>query len=135
MFLFMSGVALQSASAQDFPVPGAQLTVPGRVPPHGTAQWTVTLNVSQVGMRKFGVYPLAAQLSSAGVVVDAARTFLPFWPGKHAARTVKPLTIGWVWPLIDTPQRGTCPALLSNELAASVASDGRLNSLLAAGQS
>jgi hypothetical protein len=48
---------------------------------------------------------------------------------------VKPLTIGWVWPLIDTPQRGTCPALLGNELAASVASDGRLNSLLAAGRS
>ena len=43
-----------------------------------------------------GVYPLAAQLSSAGVVQDVARTFLPFWPGKRAARTVKPLTVGWV---------------------------------------
>ena len=48
---------------------------------------------------------------------------------------MKPLTIGWVWPLIDTPQRGACPALLSNELAASVAPGGRLNSLLAAGAS
>src|SRR5207248_4853138 len=84
--------------------------------------------------RTFGVYPLAAQLSSAGTVVDAARTFLPFWPGKHAARTVKPLTIGWVWPLIDTPRRGACPALTSNELAGSVAPDGRLNALLEAGQ-
>ena len=95
----------------------------------------MTFDVTQAQLLTFGVYPLAAQLSSAGAVLDVARTVLPFWPGKQAARTVKPLTIGWVWPLIDTPQRGACPALLSNELAASVAPDGRLNSLLAAGQS
>jgi hypothetical protein len=115
--------------------PGAQVPLAGRVPPHGTAQWSLTLNVAQVGMHTFGVYPLAAQLSSTGAVLGVARTLLPFWPGKHAARTVKPLTIGWVWPLIDTPQRGACPALLSNELAASVAPGGRLNSLLTAGRS
>jgi len=125
----------QNAAGLDAPLPGAQLTLPGRVPPHGTEQWTLTLDVAQARMRTFGVYPLAAQLSSAGAVLDVARTFLPFWPGKHAARTVKPLTVGWVWPLIDTPQRGTCPGLLSNELAASVAPRGRLNTLLTAGQS
>ena len=125
----------QGASGLDALVPGALLTLPGRVPPHGTEPWTMTFDVTQAGMRMFGVYPLAAELSSAGAELDVARTFLPFWPGKQAAHMVKPLTIGWVWPLIDTPQRGACPALLSNELAASVAADGRLNSLLAAGQS
>jgi hypothetical protein len=125
---------LETSPSPDTQVPGPHLTLPGRVPPHGTQPWTLTLNVNQTGMHAFGVYPLAAQLSSAGAVVDEARTFLPFWPGKHAARTVKPLTIGWVWPLIDTPQRGACPALMSNELAASVARNGRLNTLLAAGQ-
>jgi hypothetical protein len=125
----------QSSSGLDTQVSGALLTLPGRVSPHGTEQWTLTLDVTQVGMHTFGVYPLAAQLSRAGAVLDVARTLLPFWPGKQAARTVKPLTIGWVWPLIDTPQRGACPALLSNELAASVAPEGRLYSLLAAGQS
>ena len=145
--LWSSGVRLSSRSAMnvylnaesssglDTQVLGAPLTLPGRVQPHGTEQWTLTLDVGQVGIRNFGVYPLAAQLSSAGAVVDVARTFLPFWPGKHAARTVKPLTIGWVWPLIDTPQRGACPALLSNELAGSVAPNGRLNTLLEAGRS
>jgi hypothetical protein len=144
--LWSSNLALSSRSAMhgylnaetsaslDAQVLGAQLTLPGRVPPHETQLWTLTLNVAQTGMRRFGVYPVAAQLSSAGAVVDVARTFLPFWPGKHAARTVKPLTIGWVWPLIDTPQRGACPALMSNELAASVAPNGRLNTLLEAGQ-
>ncbi|HEY2304714.1 MAG TPA: DUF6049 family protein [Streptosporangiaceae bacterium] len=145
--LWSAGVALSSRSAMHgyltaqsssglaSQVPFAQRTLPGRVPPHRTEPWTLTLDVAQTQMHMFGVYPLAAQLSSAGAVLDMARTFLPFWPGKRAAHTVKPLTIGWVWPLIDTPQRGACPALLSNELAASVAPRGRLNSLLAAGQS
>jgi hypothetical protein len=145
--LWSSSLALSSRSAmngylnaQSSPglaaqVPGAHATLPGRVPPHGTEQFSLTLNVTQAGMRTFGVYPLAAQLSSAGTILDEARTFLPYWPGKHAARSVKPLTIGWVWPLIDTPQQGACPALLSNELAASVAPGGRLSTLLEAGQS
>src|SRR5690349_174917 len=79
----------ETSASLDAQVLGAQLTLPGRVPPHETQLWTLTLNVAQTGMRRFGVYPVAAQLSSAGAVVDVARTFLPFWPGKHAARTVK----------------------------------------------
>ena len=130
-----SYLAAPNVPGLDTPVPGPQLTLPGRVPPHGTERWTLTLDVAQAQLRAFGVYPLAAQLGSAGTDVDVARTFLPFWPGKAAARSVKPLTIGWVWPLIDTPQQGTCPALFSNELAASVAPGGRLGTLLAAGQS
>src|SRR5262252_10064364 len=115
------------------PVTGAQ---PSRVPAHAARPWSLTLDVAQVGMTRFGVYPLAAQLtSSTGAELDVARTFLPFWPGKSAARRVKPLNIGWVWPLIDVPQRGACAALLTNDLAASVAPGGRLATLLAAGQS
>src|SRR5947199_6314147 len=44
----------QSSSGLDAQVLGAQLPLPGRVPPHGTEQWTLTLNVSQGGMHKFG---------------------------------------------------------------------------------
>jgi len=107
------------------------------VPAHAAQSWSLTLDVAQVGMTRFGVYPLAAQLTSisTGSELDVARTFLPFWPGKSAVRTVKPLNIGWVWPLIDVPQRGACAALLTNDLAASVAPGGRLATLLAAGQS
>src|SRR5215470_5739669 len=97
------------------PVTGAQ---PSRVPAHAARSWSLTLDVAQVGMRAFGVYPLAAQLTSGtGTELDVARTFLPFWPGKPAARTVKPLKIGWVWPLIDVPQRGACAALLTDVAA------------------
>jgi hypothetical protein len=129
---FLAG---QPVAAVDFPVPGAQLTLPSRVPAHAAQPWSLTMKVAQAGMRTFGVYPLAAQLNGPVGEVDVARTFLPFWPGKSAARTVKPLNIGWVWPLIDVPQRGACAALLTNELAASVAPGGRLATLLAAGES
>ena len=129
---FLAG---QPGAAVDFPVPGAQLTLPSRVPAHAAQPWSLTMKVTQAGMRTFGVYPLAAQLNGATGELDVARTFLPFWPGKSAARTVKPLNIGWVWPLIDVPQRGACAALLTNELAASVAPGGRLATLLAAGES
>src|SRR5215470_15269196 len=128
-------IAGQPGAALATPVPGAQLTLPSRIPAHAARSWSLTLDVTRAGMRTFGVYPLAAQLTSAGAELDVARTFLPFWPGKSAARTVKPLHIGWVWTLIDTPQRGACSALLTNELAASVAPGGRLANLLAGGQS
>ncbi len=42
--------------------------------------------------------------------------------------------MAWVWPLIDTPQQGACSkTLATSELAGSVASGGRLSTLLGAG--
>jgi hypothetical protein len=98
-------------------------------------QWTLTLRPNQAGMRQFGTYPLAAQLSGPLGAVARARTFLPFWPGKPEARVLKPLSIAWVWPLIDTPQQAACRAIRNGQLAASLAQRGRLNGLLAAGSS
>jgi Family of unknown function (DUF6049) len=105
------------------------------LPAHATKPWSLRLAVSQVGMTSFGVYPLAAELSQFGAPVDAARTFLPFWPGTSASRTVKPVTLAWIWPLIDVPHQTACPALLSDSLAASLASGGRLTQLLEVGGS
>jgi hypothetical protein len=114
---------------------GADVNLPSPVPGHGTEQWSVTLSANQIGMTTFGVYPLSAHLTSAGAGIDYARTFLPFWPGKPQSRTLKPVSIAWIWPLIDTPQQTICHTLASNELARSLAPGGRLSSLLAAGQS
>jgi hypothetical protein len=119
--------------------------LPAAVPARSTEQWSVTLAANQVGMRAFGVYPLAVHLIGPGPVagtpgtpVDYVRTFLPFWPGKSTSKTaphVHQVSIAWVWPLIDTPQQTVCQTLISNDLAGSVAQGGRLNSLLALGQS
>jgi hypothetical protein len=63
-----------------------------------------------------------------------AHTFLPFWPGGAAGSQAKGLRVAWVWPLIDTPQQNACPSTLATpELATSVASGGRLNTLLDSG--
>jgi hypothetical protein len=118
----------------DSPLPKSMQTL-ATVPAHSTRSWSLTLRVSQAGMTAFGVYPLAAELSQFGGPVDAARTFLPFWPAASQARTVRPVSLAWIWPLIDVPHQAACPALLNNKLKASVASGGRLNQLLAVGSS
>jgi Family of unknown function (DUF6049) len=131
-----SYLAAPESAGTDSPISGAQDILRSPVLAHGTETWSLTLTGDQVGMSTFGVYPLAAHLYSAGVEVGADRTFLPFWPGRQAARKLKlkPASIAWVWPLIDTPQQTVCRTLTSNELARSVAPNGRLDSLLAAGQ-
>src|SRR5215831_13749583 len=129
-----SYLSAPAASGVDSPT-NATLSL-ASVPAHTTRRWSLVLPVKQVGMTAFGAYPLAAQLvDQFGTQVDAARTFLPFWPAPAKARHVKPLSLAWVWPLIDVPHRAACPALLSDSLAAGLASGGRLSQLLAAGSS
>ena len=123
-----------AGAAVDSPLPKSMQTL-ATVPAHSTRPWSLTLRVSQAGMTTFGVYPLAAQLSQFGAPVDAARTFLPFWPAASQARSVRPVSLAWIWPLIDAPHQAACPALLNNNLKASLASGGRLNQLLALGSS
>ncbi len=114
----------------DSPVAGAVAQLPGPLDPGATETWTVSIPAHELGMTSFGVYPLAAEVE-AGVAQDTARTFLPFWPARSPL--AGPVQIAWVWPVTTSPQEAGCRALLSNSLAASVASGGRLAGLLAAG--
>jgi hypothetical protein len=144
--LYSSSVRLTSRGAMDSyltaPAGGvvdsptnSRLTLATALPAHTTRSWSLTLQAKQVGMTTFGVYPLAAQLWQFGAPVDAARTFLPYWPGKSASRNVKPLSLAWVWPLVDVPHQAACPSLINDSLAGSLASGGRLNDLLSVGSS
>ncbi len=119
--------------AADTPV-GTPLLVTESLPSGATAQWRVSLSVTAIGISEFGVYPLAAQaIDGIGLPVGTARTFLPFWPGAAAAGMSQRLKVAWVWPLLNAPQQGICPALTSNSLASSIAPGGRLGTLLATG--
>ena len=119
--------------AGDGPV-GTPVRLPAVIGAGGAAHWTVTVQPSAFGMSQFGVYPLAAQvLTSTGAAVTTDRTFLPFWPGGPGSLRPQPLSVAWVWPLIDQPYQAACPALLSNGLAGSLAAGGRLGGLLSAG--
>ena len=113
------------------------------IPAGGERSWQATLQPSTVGMTTFGVYPLAAQIVKArpGRPYDRTgqavtdRTFLPFWPGRAPRRGREPLSIAWIWPLIDHPYQAACPSLFSNALAGRLAANGRLGRLLTAGAS
>src|SRR2546423_366139 len=102
----------------------SQLTLATALPAHSTRSWSLTLRAKQVGMTTFGVYPLAAQLWQFGAPMDAARTFLPYWPGKSASRNVKPLSLAWVWPPVDVPHPAACPSPTSDSPPASLARAG-----------
>jgi hypothetical protein len=116
---------------------GQSYLVTGAVPNGATVQWTVSFQAADfyVFHDQFGVFPIQVQATAAGTAYTAAaRTFLPFWPGGTAAAQPKGLQVAWVWPLIDTPQQGACSkTLATSKLASSVASGGRLSTLLDAG--
>ena len=127
------------SGAMGSPVPGATAPVRHALAPQATARWSIKVPVRRLRLTSFGVYPLAASaLSSIGAALDTSRTFLPYWPGRHA---ISPLPIAWVWPLADQPRTSACPGpqntggLVNDGLAASLASGGRLSGLLATGAS
>jgi Family of unknown function (DUF6049) len=102
--------------------------------PQATVTWKVTVPASQLPMRVFGVYPLAAEVDGALGLLTVSRTFLPFWPGTKSLDPQRQ-DVAWIWPLIDQPRQGRCLGLLNNGLAASFGSGGRLAGLLQAGRS
>jgi hypothetical protein len=115
------------------PLPNAVTNLNGRLASGATADWSVTLQPSQLPMSQFGVYPLAAQADGAGGnILTANETFLPYWPGTKD-EDPRQQQVAWIWPLIDQPSQGVCSGLLNNDMAASFASGGRLNDLLSAG--
>jgi Family of unknown function (DUF6049) len=120
----------------DKPVTGAVTLLHGSVAPGSTQQWTVTARPANLHLTQFGVYPLAVQVTTTttGLPLDAQRTFLPFWPGSAAkAGLARREKLAWVWPLIGQPQQQACTALLTDDLAGSLAANGRLGRLLADG--
>ncbi|TYK50646.1 DUF6049 family protein [Actinomadura decatromicini] len=77
-----------------------------------------------------GVYPVGVEvLNPAQQVVGGLTTFLTFMPQK---RLFKPVSISWVWPLIDRMHRTTDGAFFDDQLTKDMAPGGRLNRLVSA---
>lgn len=113
---------------------GEQYSPPGTVPNGATVRWSVSFQAGEF-YGQFGVFPVEVQALTPSASSSAvARTFLPYWPGSGAASQTKGLRVAWVWPLVDTPQQSACARTLStSELESSVASGGRLSTLLGTG--
>lgn len=114
---------LREVDVQELPdlAPGQQVELDVRLP------------VDRLPLDVDGVYPLALEVQGRqgdGAVerLGGVRTYLP-WFG---SRTVDPLRIAWLWPLVDRPRMGPAEALLDDVLADSLAQDGRLGGSLAA---
>jgi hypothetical protein len=114
---------------------GAAVVISGTLQEGATTHWSASFTVAAAGITAFGVYPLAAAVESTFLGQLAFdRTFLPFWPGTSASGLSQRLKIAWTWPLIDKPHQAVCPATLTdNSLATSLATGGRLDTLLAVG--
>lgn len=102
--------------------------------PGASVNWKIQLAVDSLGLNCFGVYPLAAAVATNTAAGPASvPVALPFWPAKAGAcLRPSPEPISWIWPLIDYPRQGACPALSDNSLLTSFAPDGRLGGLLGA---
>ena len=118
----------------DTPVTGAVARLSGTLAPGAVRDWTITLPASTFALDAFGVYPLAAEVSSGGAALSTDHTLLPFWPGtKAAAGLAQRMKIAWIWPIFSPPEQAVCQALLNNTLASSLTGSGRLGRLLTAG--
>jgi hypothetical protein len=134
----------QNASTATTPVRGASWQSTGQLAPGATVNWSIRLPAGNLGMRTFGVYPLAAQVQSAlGTALAATTTYLPYMPAKKGAAgrsRPSPAKIAWIWPLIDKPLlnepwQNNCTGPQARALAQSLSSGGRLSDLVRAGAS
>jgi hypothetical protein len=115
--------------------------------PGQSAGWRISFRAKAAGLTAFGVYPVTAQVNadvagSLSPALNYAFTFLPYLPAKHgqyAKTSPAGDEIAWVWPLIDSPLTGLpgkrdCAGSQVSALHASLAANGRLDGLLAAGR-
>ncbi len=115
----------------------ARVQLASDLAPGQTQDVDLRVAVDDLGLRGDGVYPLVldvrgSALSSGGPAapeqVATVRTDLP-WFG--AVGDLDPLRIAWVVPLVDRPRVSPDGVFLDDELATSLAPDGRLGRLLA----
>jgi hypothetical protein len=121
-------------------LPGAAWHTTGELAAGASVTWSLHVKASAIGMTAFGVYPLQVQVhDELGTPLASELTYLPFEPGKKSGYP-RPAAqkVAWLWPLIDKPLlsepwQNECQGAQAAQLASSLAGDGRLGSLVAAG--
>lgn len=111
------------------PVFGVQAKVADTLAPGASAPWSLRVTTKKLGLRGFGVYPLAVEALSGPRRVDVLRTFLPFMPDKVPP---KPTRVAWLWPIFERPHRSDDVTFIDDDLSRTLAPDGRLGQLVSA---
>jgi uncharacterized protein DUF6049 len=93
--------------------------------------WQLSVDAADLGLRSFGAYPVGVEfLNAAGQSLGGQVTFVSFLPS--AGTWFKPVTVGWVWPLLDRMHRSDDDTFLDDQLATDLAPGGRLHDLVGA---
>ncbi len=133
--------ASQPYSPATATLPGAVWRTSGQLAPGASADWTIRVRASALGLTTFGVYPLAAQAQNvSGTALATTTTYLPYEParrGAYASSRPAPAKISWLWPLVDRPLlnepwQDNCTGPQAGALVQSLSS-GRLRELVRAG--
>lgn len=104
--------------------------VPGTLQPGRTLPFAYSVPSADLHLDGDGVYPLLLNVN--GTVDGSQRrvgelaTFLVQQPAAPASR----ITVGWLWPLVERSHRTAAGGFADDGLAASVATDGRLDRAL-----
>ncbi|MEV8635567.1 DUF6049 family protein [Streptosporangium sp. NPDC051023] len=106
---------------------------PGTLAPSAKAPWEFAFTPQQLGISRFGVYPILIQVIDAfGQQVATQRTFMVYLPrDAQVSRT----RLAMVMPIVDQPRRAVDSVFLDDTLPASMASGKRLGNLLKLAQS
>ncbi|MEV0827736.1 DUF6049 family protein [Nonomuraea rubra] len=100
----------------------------------GTAEWTITATPVQLGLREFGVYPIAVDIAQYSVPLAAQRTYLTYAPATPQKLPRNKLAIAL--PVIDQPHRSTDDgAFVDDKLSQALTGRGRLADLARIAQS
>jgi hypothetical protein len=114
----------------DPPVPGQPRLISTSLPPGGQQGWSLAITARQMGLHRFGVYPISVEVfSAAGAVLGHQRTFVTYYPAGTALQQTK---VAWVWPLIDQPHRADDLTFVDDHLERLLGPGGRLSDLVAA---
>ncbi|MFC4012890.1 DUF6049 family protein [Nonomuraea purpurea] len=101
--------------------------------PGATQTWEFTRTPAQLGLRTFGVYPIAVDVAPNNVPFQAQRTYLTYAPPTVPKLPRNRLAIAL--PVIDQPHRATDDALfVDDKLSQSITGKGRLADLAAIAQ-
>ncbi|MCP2340546.1 DUF6049 family protein [Actinomadura rupiterrae] len=104
--------------------------LPKAAAPNGSQAFSLDADTADIGMRRFGVYPVGVEVvNAAQEVVAGVITFVTFSPKPG---DVKPIKVGWVWPLIDRQHRTAGDMFTDDDLNAQFGKGGRLSGLVSA---
>ena len=105
--------------------------VPGELAAGGTLDFSYSVASDELRMDRDGVYPVLLNvngtLNGDQRRVGELTTYLVHLPVVPAARTA----VAWMWPLVERTHRGPTGDFLDDDLAESIAADGRLDRALA----